>query len=440
MKTTLLSKENNTVKFTMDFTAEEFDAAVEKAYKAQRNQFQIDGFRKGKAPRSIIEKHYGEGIFFEDAINNMFQSSYPVAIDELELEVIDSPAADFSEIGHNKPLTVTITVPVFPIVEVKDYKGVEVEQVKAVVKEDDVNREVEAMQKRNARIASTENPAKEGDTVVLDYAGFCGEDQFEGGTAENQELKLGSNTFIPGFEEQLIGAKAGDSVDVKVTFPTEYHAEDLAGKDAVFKCTVHEVKEEILPELDDEFAKDVSEYDTIDELKKSIEEKLVKYAEEQSMNDAKNEAIEAVYAANTVETPKTLVEDQIDMMAQELDHQLRYQGLSLAQYLEFVQKKPEEFREDLREDATKRVATRIILRSIAAAEEIKIGTDELDAEIKNMAEMYHVPEEQVVSMIGGNMDFFVQDLEVKKAIDMIYDNAKITMVDEKTVKEEETEE
>lgn len=441
MKTTLLSKENNVVKFTMEFTAEEFDAAVVKAYQASKDQFVIDGFRKGKAPRSIIEKHYGEGIFFEDAINNMFQEAYPAAIKELDLEVIESPAADFSEIGHGKPLTVTITVGVFPIVEIKDYKGVEVEQVEAAVKAEDVDNEVKAMQKRNARVVTVEREVKDGDTVILDYAGFVGDDQFEGGTAENQELKIGSGMFIPGFEEQLVGAKAGEAVDVKVTFPEEYHAEDLAGKEAVFHCTVHEVKEEQLPELDDEFAKDVSEFDTLDELKKSIEEKLEKYAKDQTLNEAKNDAIEKVYQANEIDAPKNLVEDEIDSMAQELNRQLSYQGLGLQQYLQFMQKDMAEFRDELRADATKRVATRIILLSIADAENIEVTTEEMDAEIKEMASLYNVPEEQIRSMIGeDNMSFFGKDLMVKKAIDLIYDNANVTMVKEKTVVEPVAEE
>ena len=256
MKATLISKENNRAKFTMDFTAEEFEAAVVKAYQDSKDKFNIDGFRKGKAPRSIIEKHFGEGVFFEDAINNLFQTAYPEALNELDLEVIDSPQADFSEIGKGKPLTVTIDVAVYPVVEVKDYKGIEVEQVDPEVTEEDVDRDIEAMRKRNSRMVVADRPVENGDTVILDYAGFVGDEQFQGGTAENQELKIGSGMFIPGFEEQLIGVKAGESKDVVVTFPEEYQAKELAGKEATFKCTVHEVKFEELPELDDEFAKD----------------------------------------------------------------------------------------------------------------------------------------------------------------------------------------
>ncbi len=432
MKTTFLSKENNDVKFTMDFTAEEFEAAVVKAYQASKDQFMIDGFRKGKAPRSIIEKHYGEGVFFEDAINNLFQESYPNAIHELELEVIDSPAAEFSEIGKGKPLTITITVPVYPVIEVKDYLGVEVEQEEAKVKEEDVDKEIAALQKRNARMVQAERPVQEGDTVILDYAGFVGEEQFEGGTAESQELKIGSGMFIPGFEEQLVGVSAGEKKDVVVTFPEEYHAESLAGKEAVFHCEIHEIKEEQLPELDDEFAKDVSEYDTLDELKKATEERLQKYADAQAVNAAKDAVIEKVYEANKTDVPRVMVEDEIDRMMQELDQQLRYQGLALDQYLQFVGKEAAAFREELREEATKKVVTRLVLMSIVEAEKIEVSDEELEEELKNMAEAYNTDVEQIRKMIGvENMTFFMKDIQLKKAIDMLYEKAEVKMVEPK---------
>ncbi|MFR1724379.1 trigger factor [Emergencia timonensis] len=440
MKTTFVSKEKNDVKFTMDFTAEEFDAAVVKAYQASKDQFVIDGFRKGKAPRSIIEKHYGEGIFFEDAINNLFKDGYPGAINELDLEVIDSPAAEFSEIGKGKPMTITITVPVYPVVEVKDYFGVEVEQVEAKVKPEDVEKEIEGLQKRNARMILADRPVKEGDTVLLDYSGFVGEEQFEGGTAERQELKIGSGMFIPGFEEQLVGATPGEKKDVTVTFPEEYHSEDLAGKEAVFHCLIHEVKEEQLPELDDEFAKDVSEYDTLDELKKETEARLQKYADEQSVNAAKDAVIEKVYQINKTDVPRVMVEDEIDRMAQDLDHQLRYQGLSLEQYLQFMQKDAKEFREELREDATKKVSTRLVLMSIVEAEKVDVTEEELETELANMAVQYNMEAAQVKEMIGAdNMKFFKKDIQLKKVIDMLYDKAKVTKV-EKAEEAPETEE
>ena len=432
MKTTFVAKENNIAKFTMEFTAEEFEAAVVKAYQASKGQFVIDGFRKGKAPRSIIEKHYGEGVFFEDAINTLFGEGYPAAIQELGLEVIDSPSADFSEIGKGMPLTITISVPVYPVVEVKDYFGVEIEQVEETVSEEDVNREIEALQKRNSRMVVAERAVEEGDTVVLDYAGFVGEEQFEGGTAERQELKIGSGMFIPGFEEQLVGVNAGEEKDVVVTFPEEYHAPDLAGKEAVFKCKVHEVKFEELPELDDEFAKDVSEYDTLEELKAASAERLQKYIDAQSISRAKDAIIAKVVEANTVDAPKVMVEDEIDNMIQELDQQLRYQGLSVDQYMQFMQKDAAAFRDELREDAEKKVATRLILMSIAEAEAIEVTEEDLEAELKNMAITYNMEVEEVKNAIGAEgMKFFKKDIQLKKVIDLMYDKAVVTKVEAK---------
>ncbi len=246
--------------------------------KHRRTNSAIDGFRKGKAPRSIIEKKYGEGVFFEDAINNLFSANYPSALDELELNVIDSPKAEFSQLKKGEGFTVTITVECYPEIEVKDYKGVEIEAVSSEVTDEDVENELKARARRNSRMVTVDRPAKEGDTVLIDYEGWVGDQQFEGGTAERQPLKLGSGTFIPGFEEQLIGVSTGENKDVKVTFPEEYHAEDLAGKEAVFKCKVHEVKEEELPEINDEFVKDVSEFDTLDELREDTRKELEKAA------------------------------------------------------------------------------------------------------------------------------------------------------------------
>ena len=376
MKATFISRENNDVKFTIEFSAEEFENAQIKAYQQNKDRFQIDGFRKGKAPRSIIEKRYGEGVFFEDAIDELFRENYGKALAELELEVIDSPRAEFGKIAKGEGFTTTITVACYPIVDVKDYKGVEIDKVVQEVKDEDIDKEIEALQKRNARMVLVERPAKEGDTVLLDYSGFVGDDQFEGGTAERQELKLGSGMFIPGFEEQLVGATPGEKKDVTVTFPEDYHAEDLAGKEAVFHCLVHEIKEEQLPELDDEFAKDVSEFDTLEELKNSTRERLEKYAkasEERQMQDA---ALAKVVEANEVEIPSVMIEDEIDRMIQELDQQLRYQGLSVDQYVEFVGKDAKAFRDELRPDAERQVKTRMLLNGIAEAEKIEVSQEE----------------------------------------------------------------
>ncbi|CDA90287.1 trigger factor [Firmicutes bacterium CAG:238] len=426
MKATFISRDKNTVKFTMEFTAEEFEQAQIKAYQEAKNQFEIPGFRKGKAPRSIIEKHYGEGVFFEDAIDALFRQFYGNALADLDLEVIDSPAAEFSKIAKGEGFTVTITVECFPIVEVKDYKGVEVEKVVQEVKDEDVENELKAVQKRNARMILVERPAKEGDTVLFDYAGFVGDEQFEGGTAERQELVLGSGMFIPGFEEQLIGTTPGEKVDVKVTFPEEYHAEELAGKEAVFHCLVHEIKEEQLPELDDEFAKDVSEYDTLEELKNANRERLEAYAKTSAENQMKDAAILKVVEANDVEIPRAMVEDEIDRMIGELNQQLRYQGITIDKYLEFTGKSMADFREEVRPEAEKAVKTRIILMGIVEAEKIEVSAEEMEKELELMAAQYQMTADKIKEMIGvENLTFLQKDLQVRKAIDFIYDNAKI---------------
>ena len=441
MKATFISKENNRVKFTMDFTAEEFEAAVVKAYQDSKDKFNIDGFRKGKAPRSIIEKHFGEGVFFEDAINNLFQTAYPEALNELDLEVIDSPQADFSEIGKGKPLTVTIDVAVYPVVEVKDYKGIEVEQVDPEVTEEDVDRDIEAMRKRNSRMVVADRPVENGDTVILDYAGFVGDEQFQGGTAENQELKIGSGMFIPGFEEQLIGVKAGESKDVVVTFPEEYQAKELAGKEATFKCKVHEVKFEELPELDDEFAKDVSEFDTLTELRDDARARILESVKLQCENEAKDKVIAQVYENNKIEAPATMVADEMDRMIQELEQQMRYQGLNIQQYLQFTGSTLDDFRNEIKPEAEKRVATRIVLRSIGDVENVEVTDEDLDKELQRMSEAYNTDPENIKKMLGEeNLAFFRKDIALTKVMDMLYNEAKITLVKAKDLEAKNAEE
>ena len=425
----------------MDFTAEEFEAAVVKAYQDSKDKFNIDGFRKGKAPRSIIEKHFGEGVFFEDAINNLFQTAYPEALNELDLEVIDSPQADFSEIGKGKPLTVTIDVAVYPVVEVKDYKGIEVEQIDPEVTDEDVDRDIEAMRKRNSRMVVADRPVENGDTVILDYAGFVGDEQFQGGTAENQELKIGSGMFIPGFEEQLIGVKAGESKDVVVTFPEEYQAKELAGKEAVFKCKVHEVKFEELPELDDEFAKDVSEFDTLAELRDDARARILESVKLQCENEAKDKVIAQVYENNKIEAPATMVADEMDRMIQELEQQMRYQGLNIQQYLQFTGSTLDDFRNEIKPEAEKRVATRIVLRSIGEVENVEVTDEDLDKELQRMSEAYNTDPENIKKMLGEeNLAFFRKDIALTKVMDMLYNEAKITLVKAKDLEAKKAEE
>ena len=388
MKPTLISKENNEAKFTMEFTAEEFEAAIIKVYQSQKDKFMIDGFRKGKAPRSIIEIKYGEGIFFEDAINNLFSMNYPLALDQLDVDAIDHPKADFSELKKGEGFTVTINVTCYPEFEVKDYKGVEIETVNADVTDEDVEKELQNKAKVNARMVEVDRPAENGDTVLIDYEGWVGDEKFEGGTAERQPLKLGSGTFIPGFEEQLVGASKGEDRDVKVTFPEEYHAEELAGKEAVFKCKVHEIKEEELPEIDDDFVKDISDFDTLDEFKADLRSSLEKSAAAKAESQMKNSVIEKVFEANEIDIPDVMVESEIDSMMSEFDQQLRGQGMDLDTYFQYVGKTAEDFRKEVKEDAYKRVKTRMLISKIAEQENFEVSNDEINTELENMAKQY----------------------------------------------------
>lgn len=426
MKTTLISKEKNVAKFTMEFTAEEFEGAVIKAYQATKDKFTVDGFRKGKAPRKLIETHYGEDIFFEDAINNIFSDSYPKALDELGLDIIDRPSADFSDLKKGEGFTVTIEVECYPEIEVKDYKGVEIEKVEHPVTDEDVDRELEVLRKRNARMVLVEREAREGDTLLIDYAGFVGDEQFEGGTAERYALQLGSNTFIPGFEDQLVGAVTGEEREVKVTFPEEYHSDELAGKEAVFKCKVHEIKEEELPEINDDFAKDVSEFDTIEELKADAKEKIEKAAAARAENEMKNSVIEKVYNANEFDAPPVMVEDEINARIGEMEQQLRYQGLELSKYMEYMQQDLQGLKDSVREDCTKAVKTRILVGAVAEAEGITADEADIKEQLDMMAQQYKLDAEKIREMLGAeNMLMVEKDIKMRKAIDFMFDNAVI---------------
>ena len=427
MKTVFVKREKNDVMFNMEFSAEEFENAQVKAYQANKGQFVIDGFRKGKAPRSIIEKKYGEGVFFEDALDELFRENYPKALNELNLEVIDSPRAEFTQLKKGEGFTATITVACFPVVEVKDYKGVKIDKIEREVKEDEIDNEIEQLQKRNARMVSVERAAEDGDTVYFDYSGFVGDNQFEGGTAEKQTLKLGSGMFIPGFEEQLVGCKADEDKDVKVTFPKDYHATDLAGKEAVFHCHIHEVREEELPELKDDFAQDVSEFDTLEELRANTREKLEETAKQSCIAQMKDAAMEKVMEANEVEAPVTMVNDEIDRMINEFQQQLMYSGMRLDDYFKYTGTTMQDFREQVRPDAEKSVKTRIVLMGIVEAEKLECTDEEMNAELELMAKQYNTDVDQIKAMIGeANLVYFKKDIQVKKAIDFVYDNCKAT--------------
>ena len=428
MKATLLSKEKNDAKFTMTFSAEDFEKALNDAYQAEKGKYAIDGFRKGKAPRKLIEARFGADVFFEEALNGMFAAGYPQSLVDLSLNPVDRPNVDFGEekLEKGKDFSVTVTVTCMPEFEVKDYKGVRVEKVEHPVADEDVKKELEALQKRNARLVVVDREAKDGDTVLIDYAGFVGEEQFEGGTAERQPLVLGSKTFIPGFEEQLEGTKAGDDVEVKVTFPEEYHAEDLAGQEAVFKCKVHEVKEQELPLLDDDFAKDVSEFDTLEELKVSTREKLEKTAAEAVEYETKNAVLEKVYAANEIDIPQIMIDDQVDEMLKEFEQQLKYQGLSLDMYCQYLQKDIDAVREELKGDAEKKVKARLVVEAVAAAENMEATEEDVEKEMAAMAAQYKMEVEKLREMMKvDNLSYLMQDIKMRKAIEFMFENAVI---------------
>lgn len=426
MKTTMISKEKNIAKFTVEFTAEEFDAAIIKAYQATKHNYAIDGFRKGKAPRKLIEAHYGESVFFEDALDDLLQNGYMTAVQELALDVIDRPTVDFAELKKGEPVTLTIEVECYPEIDVKDYKGLEIDKVEHKVTDEDLEQEMQALVKRNSRMVTVERPAQNDDTVILDYAGFVGEEQFEGGTAERFSLKLGSGMFIPGFEEQLIGIAPGEERDVTVTFPEEYQAEHLAGAEAVFKCKVHEIKEEQFPELDDEFAKDVSEFDTLEELRASTRENLEKAAVAKSLSEMKSVAVEKMYDLNDFDAPRAMIEDEIDVRMNEFQQQLGYQGVTLEQYCQFAGKEMNELREEIKPDCERAVKTRMLLAAIADKEELKAEQEDIDKELDLLAIQYRMEKEKIKEMVGPDfLNMIEKDVRIRKAIEFMYENAVI---------------
>lgn len=438
MKTAFVGREGNEVTFTMEFSAEEFEAAIQKAYLAERGKITVDGFRKGKAPRSIIERKYGSSVFFDTALDEMFKDSYPAALDELKLDPVDNPSLEFGEekLEQGKGFTVTIKVTVTPEIELKSYKGIEVEFEERKVTDEDVDAELESMQKRNARLIDSEKAAELGNTVVLDYAGFVGDEQFAGGTAEGYSLKLGSNTFIPGFEDQLVGVSAGESKDVVVTFPEEYQAAELAGKEAVFKCTVHEVKYEELPVLDDEFAKDVSSFDTLEELRADVKANLEKKAADENDYTGKNKAMLALCEANPVDIPSAMVEDEVNQMYNEYIQRLVNQGVSADAVKKYLKDAEKELKDNFRPDAEARVHTSLLVNEVARVENIEATDEDIEKEYQMYADMYGMELDKVKENMAGSEEYLKGDIVYRKAIDFIYANANIAAPKAEEKKEE----
>ncbi|MDR1496492.1 MAG: trigger factor [Clostridiales Family XIII bacterium] len=426
MKATYISRENDDVKFDMSFDAQEFDDAQIDVYKRTKGKFTVDGFRPGKVPRKIIEQRYGEGVFMEEAIDDLLNTSYAKALRELDIRPIDQPRIEFSKVSKGEPFTATVTVATPPEFEVKDYEGVKIHEVRYYVTDDDVEESLKEAQRSRSRLVDKDGAAENGDMVNIDYKGSKDGIPFDGGAAEGQSLKLGSGSFIPGFEDQLIGAKAGDEREVRVTFPEEYHADELAGQEAVFAVKINGVKAEELPELDDEFASDISEFDTLDEFKADIRAKLEEQNERRAEAEKKNAALEAVYEANDIEIPEVMVESEKDSMIQEFESRLRQQGMDMEQYMKYTGEDVKDFREKQTGDAEKRVKMRLIISAIAKDQGFEAAEHEVDAELEKMAGMYGMGADNLREVLGvDQLDTLRDDIRNRKAVDYIYESAVV---------------
>ncbi|MCI5899778.1 MAG: trigger factor [Lachnospiraceae bacterium] len=417
--------EKNMAKLTIEASAEEFEAAVEKVYQKAKKNISLPGFRKGKAPRKMIEKMYGSGIFYEDAANELIPNAYSKALEECEEEIVSQPKIDIVQIETGKPFIFTAEVALKPEVTLGEYKGVEVEKVPVEVNDLEIQAEVDKERENNSRTIDVDDrPVQKGDMVKLDFDGSVDGVPFEGGKAENYDLTIGSGSFIPGFEDQLVGAKLEEEVDVNVTFPEDYHAKDLAGKAAVFKCTVHQIKVKEIPEADDEFAKDVSEFDTLDEYKADIRKKLMEKKEKEAKS-AKEAAVVAKIVENaTMEIPDAMIDTQVRNMADDFTRRIQSQGLTVEQYFQFTGTTAEKMLEQMRPEALKRIQNSLVLEAVAKAENIEVSDEKVDEEIKKMADAYKMEFDKVKEMMGEyEVAQMRDDLAIQAAVDLVRDAA-----------------
>lgn len=427
MKATLENKEGNKVEFTIEVPEEDFEKAIQRAYLKNRGHFNIPGFRKGKVPRKIIEMNYGVEIFYEDAINIVLPEAYSSAVEELELDPIEQPNVDIEELEKGKPVLIKIDVEVKPEVELGEYKGIEVEKVEYEVTEELVEEELKSVQEMNARVMDAgDREVKEGDLLTIDFEGFLDGEAFEGGKAEAYELEIGSNQFIPGFEEQLVGKNKDEELDIVVTFPEDYHEESLKGKEVNFKVTIHEIKEKELPELDDEFAKDVSEFDTIEEYKESIREKLESEFSSKEKIENENNVIDAVVDSAKVDIPEAMIESQLESEIHEFDHNIRAQGIGLEQYFQITGSSEADLKEQLRPNAEKRVRGDLVLEAIAEKEEIKVSEEDIDMKLEEIAESYKQEDKEkfIKDMKKRDLTFLDTAIINQKVIELLIENVK----------------
>ncbi len=415
----------NMVKLTIEATAEDFEKALEKAYHKNKGRINVQGFRKGKAPRAIIEKMYGAGVFYEDAANEVIPEAYDAAAKESGLEIVSRPSIDVTQVEKGKSFIFTAEVAVKPAVTLGQYKGIEVEKADIAVSEEEVTAELDRAREQNSRTVTVEDRAVAmGDIATIDYEGFTDGVAFEGGKGTDHELEIGSHSFIDTFEDQLVGKNIGEECEVNVTFPQEYHAPELAGKPAMFKVTVKGIKVKELPELDDDFAQDVSEYDTLEEYKESIRKEIAGKKEKEAKSVKEDAVIEKIVENAQMDIPQPMVETQKRQMADEFAQRLRMQGLSLEQYMQFTGITPQKFLETLEPQALKRIQSRLVLEEIVKAENITISDEELENEMKRMAENYNMELDKVKEMLGEDeKKLLTTDLQVQKAIDFVAEQA-----------------
>ena len=418
--------EKNMAKLTIETSAEELDKAIETAYQRSKNKISVPGFRKGKVPRKMIEQMYGKGVFLEDAANILIPEAYAKALDECEEEIVSQPSIEVTQIEEGKPFVFTAMVALKPEVSLGKYKGVKIDKIDTEVTEDEVNAAIDKERESNAREITVEDRAvKDGDMTVLDFEGFVDGVAFEGGKGENYPLTIGSGAFIPGFEEQLVGAELNKEVEVNVTFPEDYHAKDLAGKPATFKCKIKDIKEKELPELDDEFASEVSAFDTMAEYKEDVKKSLeMKKADAAKI--AKEEAvIDAVIEDAKMDIPDAMVETEQRQIIEEFSQRMRMQGLTMEQYMQFTGMTPQALMEQTKPQALKRIQSRLVLEAVAKAEDLKASEEDYAAEIKDMSEKYQMEEDKIKEMLGEKGKKQVEeDLAIRKAVDFVVDNAK----------------
>lgn len=431
-------QEHSVVALTIEITKAEFEAAKDKAFKKTGKNITVPGFRKGKAPRKMIEKLYGEGVFFEEAFNIIYPDAMEMAVEKSGIKPVGRADVDLGDPAEEGGLTIIAKVPVEPEVELGEYKGIEVEKETVKVLQADVKAELNRMAQRNARTETVERKAKKNDTVDIDFEGFVDGVPFEGGKAEHHELTLGSGAFIPGFEDQLIGCKAGDEKDVVVTFPEEYHAKELAGKEATFKCKVHKVEETILPEIDDEFAKDVSDTcETLDDLKKEITERLKAERQEAADNAFEEKVLDAVIDGMKADIPAAMIDAQVDTIVQDFGYRLQMQGMGLEQYLKMTGTEMGAFRAMFKDQAERQVKTRLALQKVVELEGIAVSDKELEEEYAKMAEQYKMEVEKVKAIVSK--EALEGDLKISNALEFIKKNAKVKKAAKKKAAEETAE-